>query len=102
VIVESPEVERAMKHFGDLLKQWDAKGYNASQGKLSEPLQKAAAALNAACGADGWQFPVGNRLRTLPGNRSGVKASAVLSNLTCLPFCCARCPASGANLNADS
>ncbi len=98
VIVESPEVERAMKHFGDLLKQWDAKGYNASQGKLSEPLQKAAAALNAACGADGWQFPVGNRLRTLPGNRSGVKASAVLSNLTGLPFFLCEMPRLGGQL----
>jgi serine/threonine protein kinase len=51
-IVESDEVEMAMKRFGDLLKQWKDHGASSSAGDLADDLQEKAAALRKACGLE--------------------------------------------------
>ena len=52
VIVESPEVEEAMKNFGEILKKWNTKGVSAAQGDLAVSFQKAADELHKACKLD--------------------------------------------------
>ena len=52
VIVESSEVEEAMKNFGEILKKWNTKGVSAAQGDLAVSFQKAADELHKACKLD--------------------------------------------------